>query len=52
MADPIRIVLADDHPVVLKELKVCVEEDRRNIVVAEAADGERSLPVFATSSPI
>ena len=51
MADPIRIVLADDRPVVLKGLKVCVEEDRRNIVVAEAAEGEKALACIRNLQP-
>jgi DNA-binding NarL/FixJ family response regulator len=51
MAEQIRIVLADDHPVVLKGLKISVEEDRRNIVVGEALDGEKALACIRNLEP-
>lgn len=51
MAEQIRIVLADDHPVVLKGLKMSVEEDRRNIVVAEAPNGEKALAHIQNLQP-
>jgi DNA-binding NarL/FixJ family response regulator len=43
MADEIRIVIADDHPVVRKGLRMIIEEDAGLQVVAEAADGEVAL---------
>jgi DNA-binding NarL/FixJ family response regulator len=51
MAEQIRIVLADDHPVVLKGLKMSVEEDRRNIVVGEAPNGEKALAYIQNLQP-
>ncbi len=36
MPDEINIVLADDHPVVRKGLKLSIEEDARLKVIAEA----------------
>jgi DNA-binding NarL/FixJ family response regulator len=51
MAERIRIVLADDHPVVLKGLKMLVEEDRRNIVVGEAPNGEKALACIRDLQP-
>lgn len=51
MTEQIRIVLADDHPVVLKGLKISVEEDRHNIVVGEALDGEKALACIRNFEP-
>lgn len=43
MADEIRILLADDHPIVRKGLRIALEEEAGMQVVAEAADGEAAL---------
>jgi DNA-binding NarL/FixJ family response regulator len=43
MTDEVRILLADDHPVVRKGLKLCIEEGEGFKVVAEAGDGEAAL---------
>jgi DNA-binding NarL/FixJ family response regulator len=51
MAKQIRIVLADDHPVVLKGLRMAVEEDPRHIVVGEAPDGEKALDCIRNLHP-
>lgn len=51
MADQVRIVLADDHPVVLKGLRMSVEEDHRNVVVGEAPDGEKALGCIRNLHP-
>ena len=51
MTEQVRIVLADDHPVVLKGLKISVEEDRHNIVVGEALDGEKALDCIRVLEP-
>jgi DNA-binding NarL/FixJ family response regulator len=51
MAKQIRIVLADDHPVVLKGLRMSVEEDPRHIVVGEAPDGEKALDCIRNLHP-
>lgn len=51
MADEIRILLADDHPVVRKGLRMAIEEDPGLSVVAEAADGEAALALTAQLLP-
>lgn len=43
MSDPIRLLLADDHPVVRRGLKASIEEDESLVVVAEASDGNETL---------
>jgi len=43
VSDPIRVLIADDHPVVRKGLRMAVEEDGGLCVVAEAPDGEAAL---------
>jgi DNA-binding NarL/FixJ family response regulator len=51
MPDEVRIVLADDHPVVRKGLKLSIEEDVRLKVVAEAGDGEGALMLIKQLNP-
>jgi DNA-binding NarL/FixJ family response regulator len=51
MQEEVRIVLADDHPVVRKGLKLSIEEDVRLKVVAEAGDGEAALALIKQFSP-
>jgi DNA-binding NarL/FixJ family response regulator len=51
MPDEISIVLADDHPVVRKGLKLSIEEDSRLKVVAEAGDGEAALALIKELNP-
>jgi DNA-binding NarL/FixJ family response regulator len=51
MPNEISIVLADDHPVVRKGLKLSIEEDSRLKVVAEAGDGEAALALIKELSP-
>lgn len=43
MANQIRLVVADDHPILRKGLREVIEEDPRLIVVGEAGDGEAAL---------
>lgn len=43
MADEVRIVIADDHPVLRKGLRQVIEGDHKLKVVAEADDGEAAL---------
>jgi len=51
MADELRILLADDHPVVRKGLKLCIEEGEGFKVVAEAGDGEAALALVQKLRP-
>ncbi len=51
MADQIRILLADDHPVVRKGLRMAIEEDEGLSVVGEAADGEAALALIVELLP-
>ena len=51
MNDPISILLADDHPVVRRGLKVALEEDVRLRVVAEASNGEDALRLIQEIKP-
>jgi DNA-binding NarL/FixJ family response regulator len=51
MADEVRILLADDHPVVRKGLKLCIEEGEGFKVVAEAGDGEAALALIQKLRP-
>ncbi len=43
MTDQIRILLADDHAIVRKGLRLSLEEDSGLKVVAEVPDGEAAL---------
>ncbi len=43
MSDQIRIVIADDHPIVRKGLRDVIEEEEDLHVVAEAGDGQTGL---------
>ena len=51
VADEIRIVLADDYPVVRKGLKASVEEEPDFRVIAEAGDGEEALQLIKKLNP-
>ena len=51
MADEIRILLADDHPVVRRGLKTSVEEDPSLKVIAEAGDGVEALDLIKRHKP-
>lgn len=51
MPDAIRILIADDHPVVRKGLRMAVEEDAGLAIVAEAADGETALALIEKLLP-
>jgi DNA-binding NarL/FixJ family response regulator len=51
MSDPIRVVLADDHPVVRRGLKATIEDDERLVVIAEATDGQDALQKIRALQP-
>ncbi len=51
MADEIRVLLADDYPVVRKGLKASIEEEPLLTVIAEAADGEEALKLIRALRP-
>jgi DNA-binding NarL/FixJ family response regulator len=51
MGDVIRVLLADDHPVVRRGLKSTIEEDDRLRVIAEAADGSEALRQIVELKP-
>jgi DNA-binding NarL/FixJ family response regulator len=51
MIDEIRIVIADDYPVVRKGLRQVIEEERDLTVVAEAADGEAGMVAIEKLRP-
>jgi DNA-binding NarL/FixJ family response regulator len=47
----IRILLADDYPVVRKGLKTSIEEETSLKVIAEAADGEEAIELIEKHRP-
>jgi DNA-binding NarL/FixJ family response regulator len=51
MPPSIRIIVADDHPVLRKGLREVIEEDPSLEVVAEAGDGDTTLDKIETMRP-
>jgi DNA-binding NarL/FixJ family response regulator len=51
MDDVIRILIADDHPLMRRGLRLSVEEDPGLQVVAEASDGEMALKLVTEQVP-
>ncbi len=51
MADEIRVLIADDHPVVRRGLRLALEEDAGLSVVGEAEDGEAALRLIGQLLP-
>jgi DNA-binding NarL/FixJ family response regulator len=51
VANNIRILLADDHPIVRRGLRTMLEEDADLVVVAEAGDGETALALLREKLP-
>jgi DNA-binding NarL/FixJ family response regulator len=49
--EEIRILIADDHPIVRKGLRLSIEEDPGLKVVAEASDGEEALALVKKLHP-
>ena len=50
-AHPVRVLLADDHPLLLKGLRDIVASDTRFDVVATAADGDTALALIRAFRP-
>jgi len=51
MATQIKIVMADDHPVVRQGLRQMIEADKALTIVAEAGDGRTALEMIETHQP-
>ncbi|CAN5703133.1 response regulator transcription factor [soil metagenome] len=51
MADVIRIVMADDHPVVRRGLRLSIEEHPQIKVIGEAGDGNLALEMIRELHP-
>ena len=51
MPDQVKVVLADDYPVVRKGLKASIEEEASLKVIAEAGDGEEALKLIRAHRP-
>jgi DNA-binding NarL/FixJ family response regulator len=50
-AQTIRVVLADDHPVVRNGLATIISQQPDMVVVAEAEDGEQAITLFGQHRP-
>src|SRR5579872_7169696 len=48
---PVRVVLADDHPIVRAGIRAELEKIPGTLVVGEAADGREALDLVRTVSP-
>jgi DNA-binding NarL/FixJ family response regulator len=51
MSEKIRVLVADDHPVVRRGLKATIEEDEQLQVIAQASDGQEALRKIAEEKP-
>lgn len=51
MASTIRILIADDHPIVRQGLRTTIEEEPALQVVAEASDGRTALELLESLQP-
>jgi DNA-binding NarL/FixJ family response regulator len=51
MAEPLRVILADDHAMVRQGIRQFLEEEGDIAVVAEAANGEEALRLVAQHHP-
>lgn len=51
MADPIRVIIADDHPIVRSGLRREIEHDPGCVVVGEAGDGVAALALIRSAGP-
>jgi DNA-binding NarL/FixJ family response regulator len=51
MNNQIKIIIADDHPIVRKGLRQVIESDAQLLVLAEANDGEEALTLIEQLQP-
>lgn len=51
MADPIRILIVDDHAIVREGLRLILETVRDFVVIGEAADGSEAIRMAGEMSP-
>lgn len=51
METPIKIIMADDHPIVLQGFRRMIETDNFLLIVAEANDGETALELILQHQP-
>lgn len=51
MAEPIQLLIADDHPIVRDGLRHSIEENANFKVIAQASDGEASLAFIQQLQP-
>jgi DNA-binding NarL/FixJ family response regulator len=51
MTDRIRVVLADDHPIVLAGIRALLNADPEIELVGEATSGSDALPMICSSGP-
>ena len=51
ITEQIRIVMADDHPIVRQGLRQMIETDKKLSIVAEAGDGQTALDLIETHQP-
>ncbi|MBL8208064.1 MAG: response regulator transcription factor [Blastocatellia bacterium] len=51
MTTPIRLLIADDHPLLRAGLRQVIATDPRLQIIAEAADGATALQLLATHQP-
>ena len=51
MNDKIKIIIADDHPIVRKGLKQAIEADSKLVVLGEANNGEEAVELIEKLSP-
>jgi DNA-binding NarL/FixJ family response regulator len=51
MTDKIRLIMADDHPIVRQGLRLIIETDKNLEIIAEAGDGQTALNLIEKYSP-
>ena len=51
MSNEIRLIIADDHPLLRHGLRKIIEKDPRMVVLAEADDGAEALQLIQTLKP-